>query len=124
MTLLEKRRFLYNHSGDFPQVILIIPSHVPNNTKAFGCFPKIGLLENLPAFVYPLVDPSLSAVFLGWPLYCRFRELGNIFCNCTNKGKFNHLCSITLRILVQNLLESVLFRLKGMFPEKARNFDM
>jgi hypothetical protein len=29
--LLEKRRFLYNHSGDFPQVILIVYSHVPNN---------------------------------------------------------------------------------------------
>ena len=24
MALLEKRRFLYNHSGDFPQVILIL----------------------------------------------------------------------------------------------------
>ena len=33
MALLEKRRFLYNHSGDFPQVILIIPSHVPNIRK-------------------------------------------------------------------------------------------
>jgi hypothetical protein len=32
VALLEKRRFLYNHSGDFPQVILIVPSHVPNNT--------------------------------------------------------------------------------------------
>jgi hypothetical protein len=31
VALLEKRGFLYNHSGDFPQVILIIPSHVPNN---------------------------------------------------------------------------------------------
>ena len=30
MALLEKRGFLYNHSGDFPQVILIVPSHVPN----------------------------------------------------------------------------------------------
>jgi hypothetical protein len=30
VALLEKRRFLYNHSGDFPQVILIVPSHVPN----------------------------------------------------------------------------------------------
>jgi hypothetical protein len=30
VALLEKRGFLYNHSGDFPQVILIIPSHVPN----------------------------------------------------------------------------------------------
>jgi hypothetical protein len=34
VALLEKRRFLYNHSGDFPQVILIVPSHVPN-TKNF-----------------------------------------------------------------------------------------
>jgi hypothetical protein len=24
VALLEKRRFLYNHSGDFPQVILIL----------------------------------------------------------------------------------------------------
>jgi hypothetical protein len=31
VALLEKRRFLYNHSGDFPQVILIVPSHVPNS---------------------------------------------------------------------------------------------
>ncbi len=30
MALLEKRGFLYNHSGDFPQVILIVLSHVPN----------------------------------------------------------------------------------------------
>jgi hypothetical protein len=33
VALLEKRRFLYNHSGDFPQVILIVPSHVPNTTE-------------------------------------------------------------------------------------------
>jgi hypothetical protein len=33
VALLEKRGFLYNHSGDFPQVILIVPSHVPNNIK-------------------------------------------------------------------------------------------
>jgi hypothetical protein len=31
VALLEKRRYLNNHSGDFPQVILIVPSHVPNN---------------------------------------------------------------------------------------------
>jgi hypothetical protein len=31
VALLEKRGFLYNHSGDFPQVILIVPSHVPNS---------------------------------------------------------------------------------------------
>jgi hypothetical protein len=31
VALLEKRGYLYNHSGDFPQVILIVPSHVPNN---------------------------------------------------------------------------------------------
>jgi hypothetical protein len=35
---LEKRRFLYNHSGDFPQVILIIPSHVPNTNKDWVYF--------------------------------------------------------------------------------------
>jgi hypothetical protein len=41
VALLEKRRFLYNHSGDFPQVILIVPSHVPNNAEHFSvlsCF--------------------------------------------------------------------------------------
>jgi hypothetical protein len=39
VALLEKRGFLYNHSGDFPQVILIVPSHVPNNPS--------GLLNSL-----------------------------------------------------------------------------
>jgi hypothetical protein len=38
VALLEKRGFLYNHSGDFPQVILIVPSHVPNKYKCFVCF--------------------------------------------------------------------------------------
>jgi hypothetical protein len=37
VALLEKRRFLYNHSGDFPQVILIIPSHVPNKDAEKSC---------------------------------------------------------------------------------------
>jgi hypothetical protein len=32
---LCKRGFLPNHSGDFPQVILIPPSHVPNTRQAF-----------------------------------------------------------------------------------------
>jgi hypothetical protein len=32
VALLEKRRYLNNRSGDFPQVILIVPSHVPNTT--------------------------------------------------------------------------------------------
>jgi hypothetical protein len=36
VALLEKRGFLYNHSGDFPQVILIIPSHVPNMCILFS----------------------------------------------------------------------------------------
>jgi hypothetical protein len=35
VALLEKRGFLYNHSGDFPQVILIVPSHVPNSSNLF-----------------------------------------------------------------------------------------
>ncbi len=34
MALLEKCRYLTNRSGDFPQVILIVPSHVPN--RMFG----------------------------------------------------------------------------------------
>jgi hypothetical protein len=33
VALLEKRRYLNNRSGDFPQVILIVPSHVPNSRK-------------------------------------------------------------------------------------------
>jgi hypothetical protein len=36
VALLEKRGFLYNHSGDFPQVILIVPSHVPNSSQIMG----------------------------------------------------------------------------------------
>jgi hypothetical protein len=35
VALLEKRRYLNNRSGDFPQVILIVPSHVPNSTDNF-----------------------------------------------------------------------------------------
>jgi hypothetical protein len=31
VALLEKRRYLNNRSRDFPQVILIVPSHVPNS---------------------------------------------------------------------------------------------
>jgi hypothetical protein len=38
VALLEKRRYLNNRSGDFPQVILIVPSHVPNNTTL--CYDK------------------------------------------------------------------------------------
>jgi hypothetical protein len=33
VALLEKRRYLNNRSGDFPQVILIVPSHVPNSHR-------------------------------------------------------------------------------------------
>jgi hypothetical protein len=39
VALLEKRRYLNNRSGDFPQVILIVPSHVPN---ICGCGCVIG----------------------------------------------------------------------------------
>jgi hypothetical protein len=45
VALLEKRGFLYNHSGDFPQVILIIPSHVPNR-KAI--LPSVGSCPEYP----------------------------------------------------------------------------
>jgi hypothetical protein len=37
VALLEKRRYLNNRSGDFPQVILIVPSHVPNNCPLPQC---------------------------------------------------------------------------------------
>jgi hypothetical protein len=40
VALLEKRRFLYNHSGDFPQVILIVPSHVPNTGSNYSRWRK------------------------------------------------------------------------------------
>jgi hypothetical protein len=50
VALLEKRRFLYNHSGDFPQVILIVPSHVPNNGKD-------ALSETYKAFMKFKQDP-------------------------------------------------------------------
>jgi hypothetical protein len=36
VALLEKRRYLNNRSGDFPQVILIVPSHVPNKLSIRG----------------------------------------------------------------------------------------
>jgi hypothetical protein len=38
VALLEKRRYLNNRSGDFPQVILIVPSHVPNTEPALKFF--------------------------------------------------------------------------------------
>jgi hypothetical protein len=37
VALLEKRRYLNNRSGDFPQVILIVPSHVPNKYFYISC---------------------------------------------------------------------------------------
>jgi hypothetical protein len=38
VALLEKRRYLNNRSGDFPQVILIVPSHVPNKYVFLNLF--------------------------------------------------------------------------------------
>jgi hypothetical protein len=45
VALLEKRRYLNNHSGDFPQVILIVPSHVPNTPKYIikKIYPKVAV---------------------------------------------------------------------------------
>jgi hypothetical protein len=45
VALLEKRRYLNNRSGDFPQVILIVPSHVPNNT--FDNIHNLWFLESI-----------------------------------------------------------------------------
>jgi hypothetical protein len=50
VALLEKRGFLYNHSGDFPQVILIVPSHVPNKNK----WPILMLALNVCIVLYTL----------------------------------------------------------------------
>ena len=47
MALLEKGGFLYNHSGDFPQVILIVPSHVPNNLPILLYKKTVALLMRL-----------------------------------------------------------------------------
>jgi hypothetical protein len=53
VALLEKRRFLYNHSGDFPQVILIVPSHVPNTEKhGFSVIVIHGSEKDLSNFLY------------------------------------------------------------------------
>jgi hypothetical protein len=38
VALLERHGFLYNHSGDFPQVILIVPSHVPNKISLYSYY--------------------------------------------------------------------------------------
>jgi hypothetical protein len=43
VALLEKRRYLNNRSGDFPQVILIVPSHVPNSSVSCFFWPKMSL---------------------------------------------------------------------------------
>ena len=43
MALLEKRRYLNNHTEDFPQVILIVPSHVPNKYNKCGFHKKLVL---------------------------------------------------------------------------------
>jgi hypothetical protein len=64
VALLEKRRFLYNHSGDFPQVILIVPSHVPNSVKGM---PQKNTLDDVAytcMLSYPIVVSHLSFNFL------------------------------------------------------------
>jgi hypothetical protein len=57
VALLEKRRYLNNRSGDFPQVILIVPSHVPNNLIVVIFFKFLALLcFELYAFENPRAD--------------------------------------------------------------------
>jgi hypothetical protein len=46
VALLEKRRYLNNRSGDFPQVILIVPSHVPNMYKAYNFYVMLLCLDD------------------------------------------------------------------------------
>jgi hypothetical protein len=54
VALLEKRGFLYNHSGDFPQVILIVPSHVPNSNE------KLLYRPYVPYLIYGNIVPVCS----------------------------------------------------------------
>jgi len=56
VALLEKRGFLYNHSGDFPQVILIIPSHVPN--KPFRTLYRIMSYKDMSSILAEPIAPS------------------------------------------------------------------
>jgi hypothetical protein len=56
VALLEKRGFLYNHSGDFPQVILIIPSHVPNNHRK--TLLKVPKRENFSLAFFAQSEPT------------------------------------------------------------------
>jgi hypothetical protein len=56
VALLEKRRYLNNRSGDFPQVILIVPSHVPNN----GIY-KDGSSCSEPVFVNLFRSPGIDS---------------------------------------------------------------
>jgi hypothetical protein len=67
VALSEKRRFLYNHSGDFPQVILIIPSHVPNNfAKIFSnkCFLLCSYVDLLPKLDKTVIFIFTNCVYM------------------------------------------------------------
>jgi hypothetical protein len=59
VALLEKRRYLNNRSGDFPQVILIVPSHVPN-TSSLNKYRQRRI--NLDAVPVPSIPGSLSVL--------------------------------------------------------------
>jgi hypothetical protein len=65
VALLEKRRYLNNRSGDFPQVILIVPSHVPNTLRV------------------ECSDPARNPYFPADFLSARFR-FSQLPCNCVN----------------------------------------
>ncbi len=57
MALLEKRGFLYNYSGDFPQVILIVPSHVPNRIFVKCSLASMKLTDSGNPFRHTLQRP-------------------------------------------------------------------
>jgi hypothetical protein len=97
VALLEKRRYLNNRSGDFPQVILIVPSHVPNRDKIKfwlvtpssnpsrkeNPFKKPSIIEkkcSFPLAGFPtLLKDHFSSVFFSPPFTQACKETGKKF---------------------------------------------
>jgi hypothetical protein len=77
VALLEKRGFLYNHSGDFPQVILIVPSHVPNTYY----------IVRLGIFSVEIIHPSFS--YMSATLYkCILKKIQVFVSKCASTPIF------------------------------------
>jgi hypothetical protein len=62
VALLEKRGFLYNHSGDFPQVILIVPSHVPNTGFMVKPWLEKAIANSKNHHLYRIIIATLKSI--------------------------------------------------------------